>query len=145
MTVSRTYDDWLPSMNLALYPAQNVIVRGAIAKVLTRPTLGNLTPGGTIDGFNFRITYGNPHLEPYRATNFDLGIEWYFAPQAILSVAGFVKKVESFPISQAFSRNLRLDRAAARSTAAELAGVHQLRSQPALHGHRATSTAPARR
>jgi iron complex outermembrane recepter protein len=103
VTVERTYDDWLPSFNVALYPARNLIIRGAIAKVMTRPTLGNLTPGGTIDGFNFRITYGNPQLDPFRATNFDLGIEWYFAPQAILSVAGFVKKVQSFPISQAFS------------------------------------------
>ncbi len=103
VTVNRSYSDWLPSMNIALYPSENVIVRGAIAKVVTRPTLGNLTPGGSIDGFNFRITYGNPQLNPYRATNFDLGIEWYFAPQAILSAAGFIKKVASFPISQAFS------------------------------------------
>jgi iron complex outermembrane recepter protein len=103
VTVERTYDDWLPSLNIALYPSRKLIIRGAIAKVMTRPTLGNLTPGGSIDGFNFRITYGNPQLNPYRATNFDLGIEWYFAPQAILSVAGFIKQVESFPISQAFS------------------------------------------
>ena len=103
VTVNRTYDDWLPSFNLALYPARNIIIRGAIAKVITRPSLGNLTPGGSIDGFNFRITYGNPQLNPYRATNFDLGIEWYFAPQAVLSVAGFIKKVDSFPVSQAFS------------------------------------------
>lgn len=103
VTVKRSYDDWLPSMNIALYPAHDVIVRGAIAKVITRPTLGNLTPGGTIDGFNYRISYGNPQLDPYRATNFDLGVEWYFAPGAVLSAAGFVKKVESFPISQAFT------------------------------------------
>nr|WP_082820053.1 MULTISPECIES: TonB-dependent receptor [unclassified Sphingopyxis] len=103
VTVDRTYDDWLPSFNVALYPSRDVIIRGAIAKVITRPTLGNLTPGGSIDGFNYKISYGNPQLDPYRATNFDLGVEWYFAPQAVLSIAGFVKKVESFPISQAFS------------------------------------------
>ena len=102
VTVHRTYDDWLPSLNVALYPTEQVIVRGAIAKVLTRPTLGNLTPGGSIDGFNYRISYGNPQLDPYRATNFDLGVEWYFAPQAIFSVAGFIKKIESFPVSQTF-------------------------------------------
>ncbi|MEO6040776.1 MAG: TonB-dependent receptor [Croceibacterium sp.] len=103
VTVTRRYHDWLPSINIALYPAPDVIVRGAVARVITRPTLGNLTPGGSVDGFNYRITYGNPQLNPYRATNFDLGIEWYFAPQAILSIAGFVKKVESFPVTQAFT------------------------------------------
>lgn len=102
VTVERTYDDMLPAFNIALFPTDDIILRGAVAKVMTRPTLGNLTPGGTIDGFNYRISYGNPQLEPYRATNFDLAAEWYFAPQALLSVALFLKKVKSFPISQSF-------------------------------------------
>ncbi|MBO9575327.1 MAG: TonB-dependent receptor [Sphingobium sp.] len=103
VTVNRDYDDWLPSFNLALYPARDFIIRGAIAKVITRPTLGNLTPGGSIDGFNYKITYGNPQLDPYRATNYDLSFEWYFAPQSIVSAAFFLKDVKSFPISQTFS------------------------------------------
>ncbi|RYD65581.1 MAG: TonB-dependent receptor, partial [Sphingomonadales bacterium] len=103
VTVKRDYEDWLPSMNLALYPTENVIVRGAIAKVLTRPTLGNLTPGGSVDGFNYRVTFGNPLLDPFRATAYDLALEWYFAPQSIASVAVFKKDIESFPVSQARS------------------------------------------
>ncbi len=103
VTVDRDYDDWLPSINIALYPHENFIIRAAAAKVITRPTLGNLTPGGTIDGFNYRITYGNPQLDAFRATNYDLSLEWYFAPQSILSAAFFLKDVKSFPISQAFS------------------------------------------
>ncbi len=95
-TVKRSYDDWLPSANLALYPHEDVIIRLAVADVMTRPTLGSLTPGGSADGFNFRVTSGNPFLDPYRATNYDLALEWYFAPQAILSVALFKKDVSSF-------------------------------------------------
>jgi iron complex outermembrane receptor protein len=95
-TVKRSYDDWLPSANLALYPHDDVIIRLAVADVMTRPTLGSLTPGGSADGFNFRVTSGNPFLDPYRATNYDLAVEWYFAPQAILSVALFKKDVSSF-------------------------------------------------
>ena len=41
VTVDRTYDDWLPSFNLNLHPTENLILRGAIAKVMTRPTLGS--------------------------------------------------------------------------------------------------------
>ena len=100
VTVERDYEDWLPSLNLALYPARDIIIRGAIAKVMTRPSLGTLTPGGSADGFNYRVTSGNPFLEPYRATNFDLALEWYFAPQSIFSVALFKKDVASFPVSQ---------------------------------------------
>src|SRR3546814_19865191 len=88
----------LPSFNVNLHPTDNIILRGAIAKVITRPTLGSLTPGGSVDQFNFRITSGNPFLEPYRATTFDLAAEWYFAPGAIASVALFAKDIDSFPI-----------------------------------------------
>lgn len=95
-TVKRDYDDWLPSANLALFPTENVILRAAVADVMTRPTLGSLTPGGSADGFNYRVTSGNPFLQPYRATNYDLAAEWYFAPQAVLSVAWFKKDVSSF-------------------------------------------------
>ncbi|GGB71551.1 TonB-dependent receptor [Blastomonas aquatica] len=95
-TVERSYDDWLPSANLALFPTDNVIVRGAIAEVITRPSLGSLTPGGSADGFNFRVNSGNPFLQPFRAVNYDLAIEWYFAPQALLSVAGFIKDIATF-------------------------------------------------
>ncbi len=95
-TIERSYDDWLPSANLAIFPAQNLIVRAAAAEVITRPTLGSLTPGGSADGFNFRVNSGNPFLQPFRATNYDLAIEWYFAPQALLSIAGFIKNVDSF-------------------------------------------------
>ncbi|PXA97002.1 TonB-dependent receptor [Nostoc sp. 3335mG] len=103
VTVKRDYEDWLPSMNVALYPTSDIIVRGAIAKVITRPSLGNLTPGGSADGFNFRVTSGNPFLDPFRATNYDLTAEWYFAPQSAFSVALFRKDVASFPVAVARS------------------------------------------
>ncbi|MFN3818282.1 TonB-dependent receptor [Blastomonas sp.] len=102
-TVERSYDDWLPAANVALYPTQNLIVRLAAAEVITRPTLGSLTPGGSADGFNFRVNSGNPFLEPFRATNYDVAVEWYFAPQALLSIAGFIKNVDSFTQSAAIT------------------------------------------
>ena len=98
MTVERSYDDFLPALNLNVFPSDDFIIRGAIARVITRPSLGNLTPGGSVDEFNFRITTGNPFIEPYRAWNYDLSAEWYFAPGAIVSLAGFIKEIESFPV-----------------------------------------------
>jgi TonB-dependent receptor len=95
-TVTRSYEDWLPSVNLALYPHRDVVLRFAVADVMTRPSLGNLTPGGSADGFNFRVTSGNPFLQPFRATNYDASAEWYFAPGAVLSIAYFKKDVHTF-------------------------------------------------
>jgi TonB-dependent receptor len=98
--IKRSYDDWLPSVNVALFPTSNFIIRGAVADVITRPSLANLSPGGSVDGFNYRITFGNPQLQPFRATSYDLAFEWYFARSAIFSVALFAKDVSGFPVSQ---------------------------------------------
>ena len=97
--VERDYEDWLPAANIALFPHEDIIIRFAAAKVMTRPGLSNLTPGGSVDGFNYRVSFGNPFLKPYRATNYDAAFEWYFAPQSLFSVAIFKKDVDSFPIS----------------------------------------------
>ncbi len=98
--VERTYEDWLPAANIAFFPTEDIVIRAAVADVITRPSLGNLTPGGSVDGFNYRVSYGNPFLDPFRATNYDAAFEWYFAPQSIFSVALFKKDIASFPISQ---------------------------------------------
>jgi TonB-dependent receptor len=100
VTIERAYEDWLPAGNLVLYPKDNLILRGSIAKVMTRPSLGSLTPGGSVDGFNYRITSGNPSLNPYRATAYDASVEWYFARESIFSIALFKKDISSFPLSQ---------------------------------------------
>ena len=100
VTVERVYEDWLPAANLALYPTDKLIFRASAAKVMTRPNLSNLTPGGSVDGFNYRITAGNPQLKPYRANAFDASMEWYFARESIFSIAVFKKDIASFPLSQ---------------------------------------------
>jgi TonB-dependent receptor len=97
--VERSYGDWLPAVNLAFFPTEELVLRAAASSVITRPSLGNLTPGGSVDGFNYRVSFGNPFLEPFRAAAYDLALEWYFAPQSIFSVALFKKDVESFPVS----------------------------------------------
>lgn len=99
LSAKRSYNDWLPSANLAFFPTEDIILRAAVSKVMTRPSLGNLTPGVAIDGFNYRVTYGNPDLKPFRATAYDLALEWYFAPQSIFSVALFAKTINSFPLT----------------------------------------------
>lgn len=97
--IDRSYDDWLPAANIAFFPTDNIIVRAAVSNVITRPSLGNLTPGGSVDGFNYRVNFGNPFLDPFRATAYDLAFEYYFAPQSIFSVALFKKDVQSFPVA----------------------------------------------
>ncbi|KHL24392.1 hypothetical protein PK98_10005 [Croceibacterium mercuriale] len=94
--VDNGYSNWLPSFNLAVEPAEDLVVRLGAAKVISRPSLGDLTPGGTLSIPTRRVTYGNPLLAPFQATNYDASVEWYFAPEALLAAAVFYKKVDSF-------------------------------------------------
>lgn len=96
VTVNNRYEDWLPSMNLAIEPARDLVVRLGAAKVMARPALGDLTPGGSLSTPTRRVSYGNPLLEPFRATNFDASVEWYFAKESLLAAAVFYKKIDSF-------------------------------------------------
>ncbi len=99
VTVERSYEDTLPSLNLAFDFTDEIVVRFGAAKVMARPSLGNLTPGGSLDSFNgppFRYNAGNPGLDPYRATTYDASFEWYFADEAMFAVSVFYKDVDSF-------------------------------------------------
>ncbi|UTF59480.1 TonB-dependent receptor [Gilvimarinus sp. DA14] len=100
VTVDRTYDDTLPAINTVLEVTDNMFVRASWAKVMTRPSLSDVTPGGSVDGFNNTVSYGNPFLDPFRADAIDLSWEWYFMDDALLSVAYFQKDIESFITSR---------------------------------------------
>jgi iron complex outermembrane receptor protein len=107
-TVERTYDDWLPALNITAEVTPDFLLRFGAAKVMTRPNLGSLTPGGSLSTVGvFSVSSGNPNLDPIRATTYDLSAEWYFAKDALLSVGLFYKDIDSYiqtsRISQPFS------------------------------------------
>ena len=97
-TVEREYSDTLPSMNLVWDLNDDLLLRFGAAKVMSRPGLGNLTPGVSVSvsGGNRVVTGGDPFLDPFRAKTFDLGLEWYFAPESVLGAAFFYKDIDSF-------------------------------------------------
>lgn len=97
VTVGQSYEDWLPSFNLSANVTDKFIVRLAGAKVMSRPQLGNLTPGGSIATTGtLSITTGNPFLRPFRADTFDASFEWYFQPRGFIGVGLFYKKIGTY-------------------------------------------------
>jgi TonB-dependent receptor len=92
------YDDWLPSVNTALWLTDALVLRLAGAQTMARPGLGDLTPGVEVNSFNYVVSFKNPDLDPTRALGFDVGTEWYFAKESILSLGLFWKKISSFPL-----------------------------------------------
>jgi len=96
VNVARSYSDTLPSLNLVLEPRENVLVRFAASKVMSRPQLPNLTPGGTINNSARTLNIGNPLLDPIRANTFDVSFEWYPDPETQLSLGFFYKDLKSY-------------------------------------------------
>ncbi|MDN3921289.1 TonB-dependent receptor [Roseateles violae] len=97
VTVANTYDDWLPSLNVAANLTSELIARFGAAKVMARPQLGNLSPGGSIATTGtLSITTGNPFLKPFRAKTYDGGLEWYFGKGAFLGVGLFQKDIDTY-------------------------------------------------
>lgn len=97
-TVTREYNDFLPSLNLVAEITPDFLVRFGAAKVMSRPGLGSLTPGVnvSVSGSAKTVSGGNPLLDPVRAKTADLGFEWYFNEGAMLGVGLFYKDIESF-------------------------------------------------
>ena len=113
--VDRTYTDVLPSFNLAYDLTDNLVLRAAASKVMSRPGYAEIASPGSLEYFSpeyvadRRLTGGasqqgwygsgsNKKLEPFRATQYDVGLEWYFHPGSVLGVDLFRKNINNFTI-----------------------------------------------
>jgi TonB-dependent receptor len=97
VTVDNNYDDWLPSLNVSANITKDFMVRVAAAKVMARPQLGNLSPGGSITTTgNLSVTSGNPLLKPFRAKTFDTSFEWYHEKNAFIGIGLFYKDISTY-------------------------------------------------
>ncbi len=95
-TIERSYTDTLPSLNLSVQPFNNFFVRFAASKVMSRPTLQSLSPGGSITTSTQTISVGNPLLNPVRAGTYDLAFEWYPDKESLFSLSLFDKDITSY-------------------------------------------------
>lgn len=101
VTRSGEYSDFLPNLHLRWEPREDVVVRAAYTHTIGRPQYPQLRPGGlltvvtnpdgTLDG---DLSEGNVDLKPFRSENFDLSVEWYFAPGGLVSAGAFLKRIE---------------------------------------------------
>jgi iron complex outermembrane recepter protein len=94
--VERSYEDWLPSLNVVLEFTPDLLGRLSASKVMTRPELGVLAPTSGVNGITRTGTVNNPFLDPIRAKTFDAAVEWYFRPGSLLSLAFFYKDIDTY-------------------------------------------------
>lgn len=90
------YSDWLPSLNMALNASDDVVIRFAANRTMTRPTLNDIAPAVSIQPTTLSASSGNPSLQPFRSNNLDLSLEWYIGGEGLLSAAVYYKDIETF-------------------------------------------------
>lgn len=120
-TLGASESYFLPSANLSFEVSPDTFLRFAAAQTVTRPRLDNLAANQTVSinnqvcadtdgdfvpdtlvGFTlpvnpcFNISGGNPQLEPYQSTSFDVSYEKYFGPTTALSIAVFHKELSDW-------------------------------------------------
>ncbi|MDP5031712.1 TonB-dependent receptor, partial [Paraglaciecola sp.] len=98
-SVSRTYTEILPSLNLKYDLTDDVLLRFGAARVMSRPSLSVLSPATTINVNVKTINSSNPDVDPFLADQLDFSVEWYFEDGGMFSVAPFVKFIDSFVVA----------------------------------------------
>ncbi|MFT4089437.1 MAG: TonB-dependent receptor [Asticcacaulis sp.] len=120
VSVEKTYRDWLPSYNLALWVVPDqLVVRYNWAKTVARPPVSRIWPAGTCtyderladlqddigsgddeDGISLMgcgsgagNAIGNADLKPYTATKNNTSVEWYINKDTFVSLAYYRQKV----------------------------------------------------
>src|SRR5579862_4889524 len=96
VSASKSYNDILPSLNIAYDVTKEVVVRFAAAKVLARPDYTDMVPRVILNTGALTGTAGNPNIDPYRATQEDLSLEWYPNKDTAYTVAIYNKNLKNF-------------------------------------------------
>ncbi|MBX2857779.1 MAG: TonB-dependent receptor [Cellvibrionaceae bacterium] len=92
------YANLLPSAVFDLSFNNDMKLKFAAATTVTRPTISSMYPARSFSHRenNPQITSGNPDLEPFVSTNFDLSWEWYVSDTSFVGVAAFYKDVDEW-------------------------------------------------
>jgi iron complex outermembrane receptor protein len=103
------YSDWLPSFNMSIGLTDEVIMRIGASRTMTRTRLDRLKPGASVEFFYgnnqpganlnrspWSSNAGNPYLEPIKVDQFDLSLEYYFAPEGFVSAGVFTKNLKNW-------------------------------------------------
>lgn len=108
---SKSYTDVLPSFNVSWEVQPDIMLRGAVSKVIARPGFNDLAGSRSLTFNSDAFVYdrqqfgarpgwfgngGNFDLKPFSAWQYDLGVEWYFHPGSVVGATFFRKDVSDF-------------------------------------------------
>jgi TonB-dependent receptor len=92
-------DYWLPAATITWTVLRDLQLRVAASRTIARPQFRELAPQLYTDFESDRQFTGNPFLTDSRLTNAEARLEYYFARDQRITLAGFYKKLDN-PIEQ---------------------------------------------
>jgi TonB-dependent receptor len=100
LTLDKTDSDLLPSFNGRLKFTDDLHLRLALFKTITRPNFADLNPATTLTAPGPTLpgqgSGGNPFLENVEAKSADLSLEWYFAEGSLFSTTLFYRDIKGY-------------------------------------------------
>lgn len=103
-TVNSKYTDFLPGLHVRYEPTDDLVIRAAWSNTIARPSFSDISPRSLVNREDLEIDSGNPDLDPYKSTNFDLLADWYYGESGVVSAGVFYKDIEDY-IVEFTSRN----------------------------------------
>ncbi|MEW6981818.1 TonB-dependent receptor [Colwelliaceae bacterium 6471] len=94
------YDLLLPMLDIKVDLNDDLVARASWGQTITRPGLGDmlgnlsLTPSPKLGSRSG--SRGNPNLKPFKSTNFDLSLEYYYGEASYASIGLFWKDVDDW-------------------------------------------------
>ena len=91
------YSNVLPSLLARIELTPQLVLRTAWTHTLGRPNYEQLAPISLLsrEGDAGLLEIGNPDLKARESTNYDVALEWYFAPGGLLAAGVFRKRIEN--------------------------------------------------
>lgn len=99
-TADSDYTNVLPSIHASYDLTDDMVLRGAWTNTIARPDYQDISPRTEIDREDQEVEQGNPDLDPFEATNYDLMYDWYFAEASVWSLGAFYKDIDNFVVDQ---------------------------------------------
>ena len=92
-----SYTKTLPSMSVAYEMAEDITLRFAASKSLTRANPSNMFPNTSWNSNGIATaSAGNPFLKPFESTNIDFGGEYYFSDLGYIGWNYYMKDLTGF-------------------------------------------------
>ncbi len=102
--IENDYDNTLFMFNMTYELSDDLLLRAAYADVMARPDYNDLQPNFNLNETEGTANGGNPWLQPYEASQYDLALEWYFNEGGLLAAGLFYKDIDTFIESNVVSQ-----------------------------------------